>query len=79
VIEVKHRLFELVQEKEKALGRRLSFSDIAKGSNVSVKLVTRWLDPDVPTTRFDAHVISGFCHYFNCDISDLLYLERVEQ
>lgn len=76
---MKHRLLELVQQKEMKLGRRLTMSEIAKGSNVSVKLVSRWLDDKEETTRYDAHVIAGFCRYFNCDISDLLYLDSVEQ
>jgi DNA-binding Xre family transcriptional regulator len=71
---VKHRLFELVQEKENQLRRRITMTEIAEGSDVSVRLVSRWLDLETPQTRFDAHAIAGFCRYFNCEIGDLLVI-----
>ena len=73
-IPVQHRLFELIQQKENQLHRRITMTEVAEGSNVSIRLVSRWLDLETPQSRFDAHAIAGFCKYFNCEIGDLLYI-----
>lgn len=76
-LQVKHRLLELIQKKELELNRRVTVTEVAKGSGVSTRLITRWLENS--PKLYDSDAISGFCRYFNCEISDLLYLERVEQ
>jgi DNA-binding Xre family transcriptional regulator len=76
---VKHNLLRLVSQKEQDLGRRLTLSEIAAESNVSIRLVSRWLDPDEQVTRFDAHAIVGFCKYFECSIADLLELVEADE
>jgi DNA-binding Xre family transcriptional regulator len=77
-IPVQHRLFELIQAKENQLHRRITMTEVAEGSNVSIRLVSRWLDLATPQSRFDAHAIAGFCRYFNCEIGDLLYIVPAE-
>lgn len=69
---VKHRLLELIHKKELEENRRVPVTEIAKGSGVSERLVYRWLDTDEPVKRFDDNVITGFCDYFDVDISELL-------
>jgi hypothetical protein len=75
---VKHRLLELIHQKELEIGNRLTIRQIARGAGVSERLIKRWLDPEDPPTRFDSDVIAGFCAYFQIDIADLLYLEDEE-
>ena len=75
---MKHRLLDLIHEKEKALGRRLTIRQIAKGAEVSERLIYRWLDPDEPTTRYDSVVIEKFCEYFGVEVGDLLVYEHEE-
>jgi hypothetical protein len=73
-IPVQHRLFDLIQAKENQLRRHITMTEVAEGSNVSIRLVSRWLDLETPQSRFDAHAIAGFCRYFECEIGDLLYI-----
>jgi hypothetical protein len=67
---VRHKLLELIQEKERKIGRRLTASEIANGAGVSIKLVTRWLDKQ--PKLYDTAAIIGFCEYFQCGLTDLL-------
>lgn len=70
---VRNRLLELIQEKERKMGRRLKQHDIAEFAGVSDHTIIAWIRNEV--TRFDAKLIENLCNYFNCDIGDLLYFE----
>jgi putative transcriptional regulator len=73
---VRNRLLELMQARERKLGRRIKQNDIAKFVGVSGHTITSWVRNDV--TRFDSNLIEGICDYFDCDVGDLLYFEWVE-
>lgn len=73
---VRNRLLELIQERERQIGRRIKQRDIAQFVGVSDRTIISWIRNEV--TRFDGNVIEGLCAYFNCDISDLLYFEWVD-
>lgn len=70
------RLFVLVQTKETTLGRHLTNKEIAEGVGVSMHTVGRWMRGEV--TQLNTKVLEGFCEYFNCDVGDLLYMDRSE-
>lgn len=70
---LENRLLELIQGKERELGRRLSYSEIARATGVGEKVIQRWVEEGV--TRFDAKVIIGICRFFECEVGDLLYIE----
>ena len=74
--QLKHRLLELVQERERKQGYRIKQHDIAKAIGVTDHTIANWIRNDV--TRFDKHVVEGLCEYFNCDIGDLLYFDWIE-
>jgi len=59
------------------LGRRIHNTEIAEAVGVTVQTIGRWMHNDV--TKFEAPVIERLCVYLNCDIADLLYLEREEE
>lgn len=71
---VRNRLLELIEEKERAIGRKLSYQEVADHAGVSQRMIYRWTDADSPPTRYDAHAIQAFCRYFNVEIGDLLIL-----
>jgi putative transcriptional regulator len=73
---VRNRLLELIQERERKIGRRVKQHDIAQFVGVSDHTIINWIRNEV--TRFDAPLIVGICEYFNCEIGDLLYFEMVE-
>ncbi len=72
---VKHQLLNLIHNKEKELGRRLTVKEIADGTHVSQKLIYRWLDPKHPPKRYDEKTITAFCDYFGVAVGDLLVYE----
>lgn len=65
----------LLNEKERQAGRRIKQIEIARELEISPRTVASWLQNDV--TKFEAHIVERFCNYFDCDVSDLLYLEPV--
>jgi len=73
---VRNRLLELMQERERKIGRRIKQHDIATFVGVSDHTIINWIRNE--TKRYDAEIIEGLCDYFNCEISDLLYFEMVE-
>jgi DNA-binding Xre family transcriptional regulator len=76
---VKHRLLELIHEKEIQMRRRLNISEIAEGAGVSERLIYRWLDPEEEIKRFDENAIVGFCKYFEITVGDLLVYEPEDE
>jgi DNA-binding Xre family transcriptional regulator len=73
---VRNRLLELIQERERKIGRRVKQHDIAQFIGVGDHTIINWIRNE--TTRFDALIIEGLCDYFSCDIADLLYFEEIE-
>lgn len=73
---VRNRLLELMQERERKMGRRMRQHDIAIFANVSDHTIIHWVRNE--TSRFDAETIERLCEYFNCQISDLLYFDYIE-
>ena len=73
---IRNRLLELMQEKERKLGQRLTQHEIAKFVGATDHTIKKWIENKV--TRFDKHMIEGLCNYFDCDVGDLLYFEWVE-
>lgn len=71
---LKNRFLYLMTEKERQLGRNISYTEIAKATGVSVGVISRWANNEVD--RFDRPIIEKLCDYFDCDLGDLLYLER---
>ena len=74
--QLRNRLLELMQERERKIGRRLKQRDIATFVRVTDHTIASWIRNEV--TRYDKHVVEGLCDYFNCDVGDLLYFEWVE-
>jgi transcriptional regulator with XRE-family HTH domain len=75
--QLRNRLLELMQRRERKENRRLTQHEIALYIGVTDHTISSWLKNDV--TRFDRHVVEGLCEYFGCEVGDLLYLEWVEE
>lgn len=73
---IRNRLLELIQERERKIGRRVKQHDIAQFAGISDHTVINWIRNDV--SQFDAEIIARFCDYFNCEVGDLLYSEWIE-
>jgi DNA-binding Xre family transcriptional regulator len=74
--QVRNRLLELIQEREREMRRRVKQHDIAQFVGVSDHTIINWIRNE--TTKFDGHIIERLCDYFKCDIADLLYFEIVD-
>ncbi|MBL8134246.1 MAG: helix-turn-helix transcriptional regulator [Anaerolineae bacterium] len=73
---LKNRLMILVQERERRMNRRIKLKDLATFVGVTNHTVTSWIRNDV--RKYEAHIVEGFCDYFDCDIDDLLTFEFVD-
>jgi transcriptional regulator with XRE-family HTH domain len=74
---VVNRFLILLHEKEQREKRRITQLEIAKHAGVSHPTIANWMQDKV--TKFEAHVLEGLCDYFQCDLSDLLVLEEVNE
>jgi putative transcriptional regulator len=73
---LKNRLLLLIQERERAMGRRVKLKDLSSFVGITNHTVTSWIRNEV--RKYEAQIVEGFCDYFDCDIGDLLYFEYVE-
>lgn len=73
---LRNRLLELIQERERKMSRRIKLKDLASFVGVTNHTITSWVRNDV--RKYEAHIIEGFCDYFDCDLADLLYFEWAE-
>jgi DNA-binding Xre family transcriptional regulator len=69
---LKNRLEDLMQQKEP--GKMITQDKLAEATGVSQSAISRWLRQYVD--RYDAEVIVKFCEYFECEVGDLLYIDR---
>jgi DNA-binding Xre family transcriptional regulator len=73
---LKNRLLTLIQAREQKISRRVKLKDLAEFVGVTHHTIASWIRNDV--RKYEAHIIEGFCDYFDCDVGDLLYFEMVE-
>ncbi len=73
---LRNRFLYLITEKERKLGRKLKYIEIAEATGISNTVISRWTNSTIE--RYDAHVVEALCDYFECELWDLLVLEQVE-
>lgn len=71
---IRNRFLILLAEKEKREGRRIRNKEIAQTVGVTQHTVARWLKNEVD--KVELPVLEAFCDYFDCEVGDLLYIER---
>jgi putative transcriptional regulator len=71
---LRNRFFILLSEKEQREERRITQSEVANAVGITIHTVGRWMRNEVG--KFEAPVVERICDYFNCEVGDLLYLER---
>ncbi|MBC7813250.1 MAG: helix-turn-helix transcriptional regulator [Burkholderiales bacterium] len=72
---LKNRLLELIQARERRENRKIPMTEIAAEIDVSERTVKRWIENSIG--KFEAPIIENICRVFDCDLSDLLYIEPV--
>lgn len=72
--QVATRLKILISEKEFRENRKLTYEVINSETGVAGSTLVEWANNRVK--RYDESVIAKLCEYFNCDIGDLLVLQK---
>jgi transcriptional regulator with XRE-family HTH domain len=72
---VKNRVAELVAQKSRREGRKITQDDIFTETGLGRSTIYEWMANKV--TRFDGKVLMAWCDYLNCGISDILVREEV--
>ncbi len=71
---MRNRVVHLMGEKQAKEGRPITASVVARETGLTRAAISKWVRGEVVEFRED--IIERLCVYFNCDIGDLLYLER---
>lgn len=74
---LKNRLMDLIHEKERKLGRRVTQAEIARAANLPENTISRWVNTGV-VKRVEHDVVLKLCEYFDCDLCDLIYIDKNE-
>jgi hypothetical protein len=74
-LQTRARVFELLVEKEKRLGRRIKPSEIVAATGISHSTVTSFIKGK--PIRFDAVVIDALMGYFEITSYDLFFEKKV--
>ncbi len=67
------RVRELMEQKEKELGRSIRQMEICEIANIPQGTFSRYVNGHLH--RYDKEILEKLCDYFNCGIEDLLALE----
>ncbi|MFN8371445.1 MAG: helix-turn-helix transcriptional regulator [Anaerolineae bacterium] len=73
---LRNRFLYLVTERERKLGRKIKYVEIAEATGISQGVISRWMNTNIE--RYDAPVVEKLCEYFECDLCELLYLEHLD-
>ncbi len=71
---IKHRLFELQQERELREHRQISIAEIAEAVGVSRFSLYNWLNR-TDMYRFDVEYVEKLCRYFGVGLDDFFYFD----
>jgi putative transcriptional regulator len=74
---MRNRFLILLTDKERRENRRIKQNEIADAIGISPHTVKSWVQNDV--TKYEAPIVERICDYFDCDLTDLLYFEMVEE
>jgi putative transcriptional regulator len=72
--QLRNKFIILLAYKEQQEGRRIPNKEIAEAVGVNEHTVARWVKNEV--NMINVQVLEAFCNYFDCDVGDLLYMER---
>ena len=71
---ITNRFRILLAEKETREQRRISLKEVQRQTGIAWGTLQSWANNKV--TRFDTPVVVALCEYFECDLEDLLRLEK---
>lgn len=71
---VNNRLVSLIGERQAKENKVINAAVVARGTGLTRQAIHGWLRGDV--TTFKAETVEALCNYFDCEVGDLLYIER---
>lgn len=71
---VTNRLKELIAERERRTGERLTYRAIEEATGLNKNTISKWARNDV--RDFNRDVIATLCDFFECELADLLVYEK---
>lgn len=74
---VRTRIIALMGEKQRQEGRIISATVVAEEVGLSRTTIYNWINDDI--RRFDEPTLKKLCDYFNCEVGDLIYLDRTPE
>jgi putative transcriptional regulator len=74
---VRSNLAQLIEQKSKRDGKRLTLHRLQKETGVALNTIKRWMH-EAPGS-YDNNVMAAFCEYFGCEVGDLLKAVDIEQ
>lgn len=75
---LKSRLKQLVLEKETERGERIQNLEISHATGLDNNTISRWMSPK-PFSQISVKAALALCKYLDCELTDLLYIDRGEQ
>lgn len=71
---ISNRFRILLAEKATREQHSIAINDVQRETGVAWSTLNSWANNQV--TRYDAPVIRALCEYFNCQVGDLIIIER---
>ncbi len=71
---VKNRVVALIGEKQAREGKVINAAVVARGTGLTRQAIHAWMRGEVQS--FKSETVEALCNYFNCEIGDLLYIDR---
>lgn len=71
---ITNRFRILLAEKATREQHSIAINDVQRETGIAWSTLNSWANNQV--TRYDAPVIQALCEYFNCQVGDLLVLEK---
>jgi len=69
------RFVQLLAKKELKTGKRYSQKEIADALSVSPSTVSRWMNGQI-VEKSSLETVRRICDFLECEVGDLLYIER---
>jgi DNA-binding Xre family transcriptional regulator len=71
---LRNRFLTLLAQKEIAEQRRIKINEIVDETGIAFTTIQRWMRNEI--TKAEGPVLEAFCEYFDCDVGDLLYIDK---
>jgi len=76
VEKISNRFRVLLAQKATREQRNIALKEVGRKTGLAWSTLNAWANNQV--TRYDAPVIKALCEYFDCEVGDLIVIERNE-